>query len=59
MTKIEEHFREHGLRHNQQMYDRKMREFKRGEAIEVFVFEKGELIREKYRDEIIRMKYSI
>jgi len=47
MTKIEEHFREHGLRHSKQIYDRKMRDFKRGEEIEVYVFEKGEFVRVK------------
>lgn len=46
-NKIEAHFKKHGLRHSQQMYDRKMREFKRGEEIEVYVFETGEFIRVK------------
>lgn len=47
-NKIEEHFMKHGLRHSKQMYDRKMREFKKGEEINVFVFEKGEFIRVKF-----------
>lgn len=47
-NKIEAHFKKHGLRHSQQMYDRKMREFKMGGEIELYVFEKGEFIRMKY-----------
>lgn len=46
-NKIDEHFRKHSLRHSKQMYDRKMRELKRGEKIEVFVFEKGGFTRLK------------
>ncbi len=45
LAKIEMHFKKHRLRNSQQMYDRKMREFKRGKEIEVYVFEKGEFIR--------------
>ncbi|GFO97460.1 hypothetical protein ig2599ANME_1663 [groundwater metagenome] len=47
LHKIEDHFRKHGLRHSQQLYDRGMREFKRGEEIEVYVFFMGEFIMEK------------
>ncbi len=47
MNKMEEHFRKHGLRHSQQMYDRKMREFKKGGELEVYVFFRGELMKER------------
>jgi Fe-S-cluster containining protein len=58
-NRIEDHFRKHGLRQSQQMYDRKMREFKRGEEIEVYVFEKGEFVKVNYREDIIGMKLSV
>ncbi len=47
MNKMEEHFRMHGLRHSQQMYDRRIREFKKGREIEVYVFFRGDLIKER------------
>lgn len=47
MNKMEEYFRKHGLRHSQQMYDRRIREFKKGGEIEVYVFFRGELIKER------------
>jgi Fe-S-cluster containining protein len=47
LNKIEEHFKKHGLRHSQQIYDRKMRELKRGGEIEVYVFERGDFIKDK------------
>lgn len=48
MNKMEEHFRKHGLRHSQQMYDRRIREFKKGGEIEVYVFFRGELEKERH-----------
>jgi hypothetical protein len=33
LNKIKEHFKKHGLRRSQQIYDRKMRELKRGDFI--------------------------
>jgi Fe-S-cluster containining protein len=48
LNKIEGHFKKHGLRHSKQIYDRKMRELKRGEEIELYVFERGEFIKEKH-----------
>ncbi len=45
--KVDEHFRKHGLRHSQQMYDLRMREFKRGGEIEVYVFFRNEFIKER------------
>jgi uncharacterized protein len=53
MEKIEGHFRENGLRHTQQIYDRRMRDFKRGAEIEIHVFFRGEFIREKHSIYII------
>ncbi len=47
LDKIKEHFKKHGLKHSQQIYDRKMRELKRGGEIEVYVFERGDFIKEK------------
>ncbi|MDD5615436.1 MAG: YkgJ family cysteine cluster protein [Candidatus Methanoperedens sp.] len=47
LNKIEEHFKKHGLKHSQQIYDRKMRELKCGGEIEVYVFQKGNFIKEK------------
>jgi uncharacterized protein len=47
LNKIVEHFKKSCLRHSKQIYDRKMRDLKRGGEIELYVFEKGEFIREK------------
>jgi uncharacterized protein len=44
LHKIEEHFKKHGLRHSKQIYDRKMRDLKRGGEIELYVFERGGFI---------------
>ena len=46
--KVDEHFRKHGLRDSRQMYDLRLREFKRGGEIEVYVFFRGKLIRERH-----------
>ena len=48
LKKIEEHFKKHGLRHSQQIYDRKMRELKSGAELEVYVFQWGEFIKETF-----------
>ncbi|HOX35138.1 MAG TPA: YkgJ family cysteine cluster protein [Methanoregulaceae archaeon] len=38
-----DHFTEHGLRHIRKVYDDRMRAFRKGEAVEVFVLYDGEL----------------
>ena len=48
LKKIEEHFKKLGLRHSQQIYDRKMRESKSGAELEVYVFKKGNFVKEKF-----------
>lgn len=48
MNKMEEHFRKRGIRHSQQMYDRRIREFKKGGEIEVYVFNRSELKKERH-----------
>ncbi len=53
MKKIEEHFRGNGLRHSQQIYDRRMRDFKKGEEVEIHIFFRGEFMREKHSIYII------
>lgn len=48
LKKIVEHFKKHGLRHSQQIYDRKMRELKSGAELEVYVFQWGGFVKEKF-----------
>lgn len=48
IQKVEDHFRKNGLRHSQQMYDRMMREIKKGKETEVYVFFRGELVLERF-----------
>lgn len=43
VKEIDKHFKKYGLKQSRQMYDRKMREFEKGKAIEVFVSFKGKL----------------
>jgi Fe-S-cluster containining protein len=50
---IKEHFVKHALKHSRQMYDRKMRDYENGEKIEVHVFFKGTLIKEKVSKQVI------
>lgn len=38
---VENHFKKHHLKHSRQMYDRMMREFNKGNEIEVYIFFKG------------------
>ncbi|VVB85942.1 Putative zinc- or iron-chelating domain protein [uncultured archaeon] len=53
MHAIEEYFKKHGLRHSQQMYDKRMREFGKGEEIEVYVFFRGKFEKEIISKQII------
>lgn len=51
--KIKDHFGKNGLKHSQQIYDRKMREIRKGKEVEVYVFFKGELKKEIISKQII------
>ncbi|MCZ7358394.1 MAG: YkgJ family cysteine cluster protein [Candidatus Methanoperedens sp.] len=53
MNSIRDLFKEHSLRHSQQMYDKKMREFEKGKEIEVFVFFQGKFEKETVSKPII------
>lgn len=44
--KVEKHFKERNLKNSRQMYDKKMREYLKGKAIEVYVFFSGEFKKE-------------
>jgi Fe-S-cluster containining protein len=46
VREIENYFKKNGLKQSRQMYDRKMRDYEKGNEIEVFVFFKGKLERE-------------
>jgi Fe-S-cluster containining protein len=55
LSTIKEHFKEHALRHSQQMYDRMMREYEKGKEIEVYVFIRGNL-KESFSKQILTHK---
>ena len=51
--KIKEHFLKNDLKPSRQMYDRMMREYEKGKQIEVFVFFKGNFVKESISKQII------
>lgn len=55
LNTIKEHFKKHALRHSQQMYDRKMREYEKGTEIEVYVFFRGKFEKQILSKQIINL----
>ncbi len=55
LNAIKEHFKKHALRHSQQMYDRKMREYEKGTEIEVYVFFQGKFEKQILSKQIINL----
>jgi len=55
MHSIENHFKKHGLRHKRQVYDKRMRDFEKGEEIEVYVFYNGGFDENVISKEIINL----
>ncbi|MBN2488772.1 MAG: YkgJ family cysteine cluster protein [Methanosarcinaceae archaeon] len=51
LRKVQEHFKNNGLRHVQRTYDRQMREFLKGGEIEVLVFFEGDFESVKLKNE--------
>ena len=50
---IKSHFKKHGLTHKRQVYDKRMRDFEKGEEIEVYVFYNGKFDENIISKEII------
>ena len=50
---IKNHFKKHGLTHKRQVYDKRMRDFEKGEEIEVYVFYNGKFDENIISKEII------
>ena len=53
IKKIERYFKENNLRNSKQMYDRMMRQYEKGKAIEIYVFFQGIFKKEIIAKQII------